>query len=139
LHFSVAKRHKIEKYSLILHSELKLLEERQPMEKVCTNKEQNGNNLCLLTPLYLFSFLALRGSYGFIGLILYYLSISLTYSCIVTSWSLGQSISLRTRKCKSLETMYPGLSFSFCMNVGSTHVFLTPLLDFTFIDNSCFP
>lgn len=139
MHFSVAKRHKNEKYSLILHSELKLLEESQPMEKVCANKEQNGNNLCLLTPLYLFSFLALRGSYGFIGLILYYLSISLTYSCIVTSWSLGQSISLRTRKCKSLETMYPGLSFSFCMNVGSAHVFLTPLLDFAFIDNSCFP
>jgi len=60
LHFSVAKRHKIEKYSLILHSELKLLEESQPMEKVCANKEQNGNNLCLLTPLYLFSFLTHR-------------------------------------------------------------------------------
>ena len=36
----------------------------------------------------------------------YYLSISLTYSCIVTSWSLGQSISLRAWKCESLETMY---------------------------------
>lgn len=139
MHFSVAKRHKIEKYSLILHSELKLLEESQPMEKVCANREKDGNNLCLFTPLYLFSFLALRGSYGIIGLILYYLSISLTYSCIVTSWGLGQSISLRAWKCKSLETMYPGRSFSFCMNVGSTHVFLTPLLDFTFIDNSCFP
>ena len=47
------------------------------------------------------------GSYGFIGLILcFYLSISLTYSCIVTSWSLGQSISFRARKCESLETMY---------------------------------
>jgi len=31
--FSVAKRHKIEKYSLILHSEFELLEESQPMEK----------------------------------------------------------------------------------------------------------
>ena len=49
-----------EKYSLILHSEFKLLEESQPMEKVCANKEQNGNNLCLLTPLYLFSFLTHR-------------------------------------------------------------------------------
>ena len=56
----MAKRHKIEKYSLILHSELKLLEESQPMEKVCANEEQNGNNLCLLTPLYLFSFSAHR-------------------------------------------------------------------------------
>ena len=102
MHFSVAKRHKIEKYSLILHSELKLLEKSQPMEKVCANRKQDGNNLCLLTPLYLFSFLALRGSYGFIGLILYYLSISLTYSCIVTSWSLGQSISLRARISRQL-------------------------------------
>ena len=137
MHFSVAKRHKIEKYSLILNSEFKLLEESQPMEKVCANREKDGNNLCLLTPLYLFSFLALRGSYGIIGLILYYLSISLTYSCIVTSWSLGQSISLRAWKCESLETMYS----AFPQTAQSINLLSSgsPLLDFAFIDNSCFP
>jgi hypothetical protein len=41
----VAKRHKTEKYSLILHSEFELLEEGQPMEtgeKVRANREKYG-------------------------------------------------------------------------------------------------
>ena len=57
MHFSVAKRNKIENYSLILHSEFKLLEESQPMEKVCANRERDST-YCDLISLYLFSFLA---------------------------------------------------------------------------------
>jgi len=53
----VAKRHKIENYSLILHSEFKLLEESQPMEKVCANRERDST-YCDLISLYLFSFSA---------------------------------------------------------------------------------